>query len=107
MTMKTHNTQVNQRGFFAVGLGLALTALFGATAAGIVTVDKKEKQELVATQQAEAMKWVGTSLTQTPATDRDQEGVQGKSATHEDNSGTASPYSSEYLDNGYFGGRSD
>ncbi len=35
--MKTMNTRNKQRGFFAVGLGLALTALFGAFAAVVET----------------------------------------------------------------------
>lgn len=51
--MKTLKTQAKQRGFFAIGIALALTALFGATTATILTLDEKEKQGIAAMQQME------------------------------------------------------
>lgn len=51
--MNILKTQVKQRGFFTIGIALGLLALFGASAATVVTLDKNEKQETVAMQKME------------------------------------------------------
>jgi hypothetical protein len=58
--MKTLKT--GQQGFFAVGIGLALAALFGGTTAVIVTHEENKKEELATMQRMSSSQWLGTSL---------------------------------------------
>lgn len=51
--MITVKTPAKQCGFFGVGIALALSAVFGATSATIVTLENGGKQETATAQQKE------------------------------------------------------
>ena len=66
--MKIPKIQVKQRGFFGIGIALGLSALFGATTATVVTLDKQEKQETAAMQQKEAPQRQAATVLEQPVT---------------------------------------
>jgi hypothetical protein len=54
MMMKTMNTSRKQRGFFSVGIGIALFAIFGTLGLGI-TASEPKGNEIASTQQSETV----------------------------------------------------